>query len=179
LLAESPITPEIRSELTAATQQLGEIMRQDVEQISISADIIEVPLKHRIPGSATYRSTGAIVPFLIEGIGGGNTFQEFIALFLIIAPDHQLLENFGFINNPHKHVGLLAFTQLDNRGPLIPSWQEAIVTPGLVMVPVTITNCYQHYGMMTVHVDADWVGPRISLTFDADATLGAKACLRP
>ena len=152
-------------------------MRQDVEEIVVDEKlIIEVPLTNTTLDGTVYKTTGALVPFRVDGLGTGNNYQEFIALFLLIQPDEEMLRDFGGAKNPHKHVGLLAFTQLDNRGPTDPIYEDAIVEPGVVTVPVTIRNCNQRHGMMAVHVDDNWVGPKISVTFDAAATLGPTDC---
>jgi hypothetical protein len=71
------ISPAVRLELKTTTQQLGELMRQDVEVISVADDqIVPVSLLKTTPDGTHYRSAGALVPFVAEGQGGGNFLGE-------------------------------------------------------------------------------------------------------
>jgi hypothetical protein len=176
---QDTLTPGIRTELRTATVQLGEIMRQDVEVITVPADqIVPLPLVNTTPGGQRYRSRGALVPFQIMGQGGGNFEGEYVALFILIDPDWQRLRNFGRARNLHPYVGLLAFTQIDNRAPLVPRWKEAVAAEGRVTVPVDVHDCGGRHGVMTIHADDDDVGPRLRLEFDPGAALGPDACIR-
>jgi hypothetical protein len=177
--SQEVLSKEVRSELKAATEQLAELMRENVEVIDLDVDhITPVEVTKTTLDNYAYHYNAAIVPFDMVAVDGGNTTQFFVALFMIITPDERLLEIWDRSNNPHKHVGLLAFTQLDNRGPTVPDWDRAQVSLGVVTVPVTIERCYGRGGIMTLNVNNNGFGPKITISYDAAATLGPTTCMK-
>ena len=176
--AKDALAPDIRRALKTVTRQLTEAMRQNVEVFDIEdRHLIEFPLTHTTSERTVLRSRGILVPFRQTGVDGGNSIQQFVALFVLMSPDAPKLSSYGNAKGSHKHVALLAFSQLNNDAKMYPDWSAAIVSgPGLVTVPVALFNCNGRHGFMTVHVDDNGVGPKIGIAYDADATLGPNGC---
>ena len=94
-LAQPALDPVVRGELLTTTQQLGELMRQNVEVVTVE---IDQALPVTVPGLKP--GNGVLVPFAVEGMGGGNVFQEYVALFQTMTPDEEFLGDFGHTGNP-------------------------------------------------------------------------------
>ena len=116
--------------------ELGELMRSDAESISIDRDgIMEVVFDE---GRA--QSKGLIVPIAIEGRGGGNVFQEYIALYRLIRPDEEWLQGLGNASNDHRSVALLAYSQIDMHRVKVLEWLDRRLIPGKLVVRACTTE---------------------------------------
>ena len=116
------------------------------------------------------RSTGAVVPYVIEGPGSFTGF--YVALCDIVEADPQ---DMGYSDTWHPNVRLLGWAQFDNHVRAIPQWAEATISPGLITVPVGFSNC-ERRGTISIQVNANHHGPNISMTRDAGAMLGPNSC---
>lgn len=176
-VAQEKLKPNIISDLKRDTKQLAELMRQNVEFVYVDTDhIVSVKITTAASNNKFYPYDGAIVPFDLEGVDGGSFVQQYVALFMLVKPSEQALALTGSSGDPNRHVSLLAFAQIDNRGPVYPDWSRVHVNPGHVTVPLTIHPCHRPAGMMILNVNNNAFGQKINITFDAAAIHGPGLC---
>ena len=153
------------------TRRLGEFIRHDVESVSIINDgVMEVQLTN---GNLDKRPTalGVLVPFAVQGRGGGNLFQEYVALYEITHPDQQLLDDMNAPKNARKDAVLLSFAQIDGGRWGYVDWSRKKVIAGMISIPacedsIQIDKCEPHHrGSVIITVDGNTFGPNITLTY--------------
>ena len=142
-------------------------MRHDVEAIYIDErDYTDIELPNAVSGQ------GAVVPIVIEGRGGGNTTQLYVAIFEILKPDFSRLRDLGGDKDDHPRAALLAYDQIDTLRWRYVDWRTRTIDRNRITIPAcelpyVISQCPpETQGKIIIEVNGAGTGPNLQIIND-------------
>lgn len=185
--AHAELAPTIEADVVREVWKLADMLRRDVEAVTVELDGVKaVELLDTTPTGTVYESTGALVPFILEGVGNGNVTQEYVALFRTHPVDDDVTWESRQAQLLHqKQTQLLAFAQIDRRLWGMLDWESSIVSGSDVQVVahaygcVKYRCCYNERGSVTLQVNGNLFGPNLIVTNHPNPLFSRNQCVAP